>query len=75
MQRTFIINLLTVKKDGSPHVTPIWFILDDRKSRTRNEGSKNIVFTAYERSLKAINIQRNNRVSICISVRHHNFPL
>jgi nitroimidazol reductase NimA-like FMN-containing flavoprotein (pyridoxamine 5'-phosphate oxidase superfamily) len=26
---TFTAKLATVKKDGSPHVVPVWFVLDD----------------------------------------------
>jgi nitroimidazol reductase NimA-like FMN-containing flavoprotein (pyridoxamine 5'-phosphate oxidase superfamily) len=29
MQGTFTGKLATVKEDGSPHVVPIWFVLDD----------------------------------------------
>src|SRR5919197_66331 len=29
IQRTLPGKLATVKKDGSPHVVPIWFIVDD----------------------------------------------
>jgi nitroimidazol reductase NimA-like FMN-containing flavoprotein (pyridoxamine 5'-phosphate oxidase superfamily) len=31
MKSTFTAKLATVKKDGSPHVVPIWFVLDDQK--------------------------------------------
>ena len=48
MQGTFTGKLATVRKDGSSHVVPIWFVL------------------AYSTSVKANNIRRNNRVSICI---------
>lgn len=64
-QGTFTAKLATVKKNGSPHVVPIWFVLDDRKGRTRKRLG-DAVFTTYERSIKAKNIQRNNRVSICV---------
>jgi nitroimidazol reductase NimA-like FMN-containing flavoprotein (pyridoxamine 5'-phosphate oxidase superfamily) len=64
-QGTFTAKLATVKKNGSPHVVPIWFVLDDRKGRTRKRVG-DAVFTTYERSIKAKNIQRNNRVSICV---------
>jgi nitroimidazol reductase NimA-like FMN-containing flavoprotein (pyridoxamine 5'-phosphate oxidase superfamily) len=30
MQGTFTGKLATVKKDGSSHVVPIWFVLDDK---------------------------------------------
>ena len=28
-QGTFIAKLATVKDDGSPHVVPLWFVLED----------------------------------------------
>ena len=34
MHGTFTAKLATVKKDGSPHVVPVWFVLDERKDRT-----------------------------------------
>jgi Pyridoxamine 5'-phosphate oxidase len=29
MHGTYTAKLATVKNDGSPHVVPIWFVLDD----------------------------------------------
>ncbi|MGI0044852.1 MAG: PPOX class F420-dependent oxidoreductase [Nitrososphaeraceae archaeon] len=65
MHGTFTAKLATVKKDGSPHVVPIWFVLDGRKDQARKRIG-DIVFTTYDSSLKALNIQRDNRVSICV---------
>jgi PPOX class probable F420-dependent enzyme len=65
MQGTFTAKITTVNKDVSPHVVPVWFILDERKNRTAKE-LEDIIFTTYEYSLKATNIRRNNRVSICV---------
>ena len=65
MDGTFTAKLATVKKDGSPHAVPIWFALDQQKDRTTKK-IEDIIFTTYERSIKAKNIQRNNRVSICV---------
>jgi PPOX class probable F420-dependent enzyme len=65
MHGTFTAKLATVKKDGSPHVVPIWFVLDGRKNQER-KGLGDVIFTTYENSLKALNIQRDNRVSICV---------
>jgi PPOX class probable F420-dependent enzyme len=39
--------------------------LDDQKDRART-GIGDIVFTTYDGTLKALNIQRDNRVSICV---------
>ena len=63
MQSTFTGKLATVKKDGSSHVVPIWFVLEKKKSRDR---IGNIIFTTGSTSVKANNIQRDNRISICI---------
>ena len=61
MEGTFTGKLATVKKDSS-YVVPIWFVLDDSNSDNIN----NIIFTTNGTSVKAKNIQYNNRVSICV---------
>jgi PPOX class probable F420-dependent enzyme len=63
MQGTFTGKLATVKKDGSSHVVPIWFVLDNGNSKDK---IGEIVFTTGDTSIKANNIQRDNRVSICL---------
>ena len=69
MQGTFTGKLATVKKDGSSHVVPIWFVLDNRNSSSRRRGGKigrDIILTTSDISVKAQNIRRDNRVSICV---------
>jgi PPOX class probable F420-dependent enzyme len=61
MQGTLTGKLATAKKDGSPHVVPIWFTVDDNDS-----DNGDIVFTTNSTSVKAKNIQRDNRISICV---------
>ena len=63
MQDTFTGKLATVNKDGSSHVAPIWFVLDNENTRGK---VGNIIFTTGDTSVKANNIQRDNRVSICV---------
>ena len=63
MMGKFTGKLATVKKDGSPHIVPIWFVLE---SRNKSGGIFDIIFTTDNTSIKARNIQRNNRVSICV---------
>jgi len=63
MQGTFTGKLATVKRNGSSHVAPIWFVLDREDSKGR---VGNIIFTTDDTSVKAKNIQRDNRVSICV---------
>jgi PPOX class probable F420-dependent enzyme len=63
MHGTFTGKLATVKKDGSSHVVPIWFVLDNGKGKSK---VGDIIFTTGETSVKANNIQLDNRVSICV---------
>jgi PPOX class probable F420-dependent enzyme len=62
VQGTLTGKLATVKKDGSPHLVPIWFTLD----RSNNNSNGDIIFTTNSMSVKGKNIRRDNRVSICI---------
>ena len=69
MQGTFTGKLATVKKDGSSHVVPIWFVLDNRNNSSSSRGGKiggDIILTTSDISVKAQNIRRDNRVSICV---------
>lgn len=50
-------KLATVSADGSPHVAPIWFTVDD-------EGS--VVFNTGSNTVKGRNLQRDPRVSLCV---------
>ena len=63
MQDTLTGKLATVRKDGSSHLVPIWFILDENNSKGI---LGDIIFTTSGTSVKARNIQHDNRVSICI---------
>jgi PPOX class probable F420-dependent enzyme len=60
--RNFLIEqvrtakLATVREDGRPHVTPVWFVLD----------GDTLVFTTWHTSVKAINIGRDRRVCLCV---------
>ena len=57
LQGTFTGKLGTINKNGTPHVVPIWFTLDDED---------NIIFNTGKNSVKAKNIQRDNRVRLCV---------
>ena len=63
MQGTFTGKLATVKKDGSPHVVPIWFVVENGKGSGK---AGNVILTTGDTSVKANNIQHDGRVSICI---------
>ena len=49
-------KLATTRKDGRPHVVPVWFVLDGEE----------IVFTTGADTLKGRNIRRSGQVSICV---------
>ena len=55
---TFTGKLATVRKDGRPHIAPIWFVLDG--------DSTNIIFTTWRDSVKGKNIRNNPKVSFCV---------
>ncbi|MEU9206561.1 PPOX class F420-dependent oxidoreductase [Streptomyces sp. NPDC048415] len=60
--RTFVSQgtrtgkLATVRADGSPHVTPIWFLLD----------GEDVVFNTGKESVKGKNLARDGRVALCV---------
>lgn len=49
-------TLATVRADGRSHAAPIWFDLD----------GDTLVFTTGESTIKALNMRRDPRVSLCI---------
>ena len=57
LRGTFTGKLGTINKNGTPHIVHIWYTLDDEN---------NIIFNTGNRSVKAKNIQRNNKVRLCV---------
>ncbi|MFD3822738.1 PPOX class F420-dependent oxidoreductase [Streptomyces sp. NPDC058625] len=49
-------KLSTVRADGSPHVAPVWFVLD----------GEDIVFNTGEATVKGRNLARDGRVALCV---------
>ena len=54
---TFTGKLGTVNKNGTSHIVPIWYALNKEN---------NILFNTGKNSVKAKNIQRDNRVRLCV---------
>jgi PPOX class probable F420-dependent enzyme len=48
------VQVATVGKDGTPHVMPLWFAIDDGK----------IVLETFTKSQKVVNLVRNDRISV-----------
>ncbi|MFD7503654.1 PPOX class F420-dependent oxidoreductase [Streptomyces sp. NPDC059850] len=49
-------KLATVRADGSPHLAPIWFLLD----------GDDLVFSTGQDTVKGRNLARDPRVSLCV---------
>ncbi|MFZ3495798.1 PPOX class F420-dependent oxidoreductase [Streptomyces sp. 5.8] len=49
-------KLSTVREDGSPHIAPIWFVLD----------GDSFVFNTGKDSVKGRNLARDGRVALCV---------
>ena len=57
LDRKFIATLVTLRQDGSPHATPVWYMYEDGKFYIGTD----------QETLKVRNIKRDDRVSLCIS--------
>jgi len=57
LQGTFTGKLGTINKDGTPHVVPIWYTVDEEDK---------IIFNTGDKSVKTKNIRRDNRVRLCV---------
>jgi PPOX class probable F420-dependent enzyme len=49
-------KLSTVRADGSPHVAPIWFLLD----------GDHVLFNTAKESVKGRNLARDGRAALCV---------
>lgn len=55
-QGTRTAKLSTVRADGSPHVAPVWFLLDGDE----------VVFNTGKGTVKGRNLARDGRVALCV---------
>ena len=56
MEQARTAKLATVRKDGRPHVVPVWFDMD----------GDTLIFTTGQATVKAANIRRDPRVCLCV---------
>lgn len=56
MAGTRTLKLATVRRDGRPHVAPVWFLVD----------GETIVFTTGSKTVKGANLRRDPRVFLCV---------
>ncbi len=60
-------KLATVRKDGSPHVAPVWFLVDSV------DGTDHLVFTTGADTVKGKSLVRDPRLSMCVDVEEPPF--
>jgi PPOX class probable F420-dependent enzyme len=49
-------KLASVRADGRPHVTPIWFVID----------GDDVIFSVYHDTVKLANLRHDPRVAFCV---------
>jgi PPOX class probable F420-dependent enzyme len=49
-----VLQVATISKDGSPHVAPMWFVMDDGR----------VVFRSFTKSQKIVNLMRDPRLTV-----------
>ncbi|WP_432182170.1 PPOX class F420-dependent oxidoreductase [Streptomyces sp. NBC_00063] len=49
-------KLSSVRADGSPHIAPVWFVLD----------GEDLLFNTGKDTVKGRNLARDNRVALCV---------
>ncbi len=69
MSGTLTGKITTVRKDGRPHVVPIWFVVD------KDDSNINVVFTTGQESLKGKHMLRDPRISLCVDDQTPPFAL
>ncbi|MBF9070714.1 PPOX class F420-dependent oxidoreductase [Streptacidiphilus sp. NEAU-YB345] len=56
-------KLAVTRRDGRPHVTPVWFLLDENE---QVDGRPVLLFNTGETSLKAAALRRDPRFALCV---------
>src|SRR5215831_9088490 len=56
-------KVATVRADGRPHVSPVWFDMDGEE----------VIFTTWHDTVKAHDLQRDPRISLCVDDDHPPF--
>ncbi len=54
LQKQISLQIGTINKDGSPHLTTMWYFYD----------GENFVFHTYTKSQKIINLKRDSRITL-----------
>ena len=54
LEKQISIQIGTINKDGSPHLTTMWYVYD----------GNNFIFHTYTKSQKIINLKRDSRITL-----------
>ena len=54
LQKQISLQIGTINKDGSPHLTTMWYLFD----------GENFIFHTYTKSQKIINLKRDSRITL-----------
>ena len=54
LQKQISLQIGTINKDGSPHLTTMWYLYDE----------DNFIFHTYTKSQKIINLKRDSRITL-----------
>ena len=54
LQNQISLQIGTINKDGSPHLTTMWYLFD----------GENFIFHTYTKSQKIINLKRDSRITL-----------
>ena len=54
LQKQISLQIGTINKDGSPHLTTMWYLYD----------GENFIFHTYTKSQKIINLKRDSRITL-----------
>ncbi|HLZ61654.1 MAG TPA: PPOX class F420-dependent oxidoreductase [Ktedonosporobacter sp.] len=57
LENTHTAKVATVRKDGRPHVVPVWFDIDSDDT---------LLFTTWQNSVKGLSIKRDGRICLCV---------
>lgn len=61
LRRPLVVTFTTIRPDGSPHVTPIWYEYDQGK----------FYCWVGAHTIKARNVRRDPHVALCIAIHDH----
>ena len=56
LQDARVLQVATIGRDGTPHLAPMWFVVEDGK----------IVFRSFSKSQKIVNLRRDPRLTVLV---------